>query len=253
MERERTVVTALIVLQLFLWLGFTVHRSPRFPGSLVGGVLAVSGAFLMVAFPVTYVAVKRIPRLQQQVTQRVPLGTLLTWHVYSGILGSILALLHTGHRFESNLGITLTAMMLLAVFSGYIGRHFLGQVSLELHEKQDLLSKLETEYNQTAAALARHPEPAVLAVASHGIWSWILRRVLMAKAVPGQASGEISNRAVDLAESIADLEYAIKTHELLKRRSAWWLKVHIATSVAFYMLLALHIWAAVHFGLRWFA
>lgn len=43
-ERDRIVATGLVVLMLLLWLGFLLHRSPRFPGSLWGGVLGVSGA-----------------------------------------------------------------------------------------------------------------------------------------------------------------------------------------------------------------
>jgi hypothetical protein len=62
----------------------------------------------------------------------------------------------------------------------------------------------------------------------------------------------LSHRAVRLAESMADLEYAIKMHELLKRRFAMWLKLHIASSIVFYVLLALHVWAGIYFGLRWF-
>ena len=46
-ERERLVVSGLVVLLLIFWLGFLVHRSPSFAGSLWGGVLCVSGAVLM--------------------------------------------------------------------------------------------------------------------------------------------------------------------------------------------------------------
>ena len=56
-----------------------------------------------------------------------------------------------------------------------------------------------------------------------------------------------------LAESMADLEYAIKTHETFKRWFAAWLKLHIVISLILYGLLALHIWAGIHFGLRWFS
>jgi len=253
MERERTVITGLIVLQLVLWLGFAVHRSPRFPGSPIGVLLAVAGALLMVLFSVVYAAVKCIPALKQLVTRRVPLRRLLAWHVYTGILGSILALVHTGHRFESTLGIALTAMMLLTVLSGYVGRHLLGYVSLELHEKQDLLNTLATLYNQTVAELARQPDPIVTFAASHGLFSRLLSRSLVPATVPGQGTAALSYRAVHLAESIADLEYAIKTHELLKRRCARWLQVHIATSCTFYSLLLLHIGSGIYFGLRWFS
>ena len=60
-------------------------------------------------------------------------------------------------------------------------------------------------------------------------------------------------RALDLAESLADLEYAIQTHETFRRLFGRWLRVHIVISLFLYVLLGLHVWAAVHYGLRWFA
>ena len=76
-ERERIVVIGLIVLMLILWLGFLVHRSPRFPGSAWGGTLGVAGALLML-WPLGYSVVKRVPALKAAVTLRVPMRTLLT-------------------------------------------------------------------------------------------------------------------------------------------------------------------------------
>ena len=252
-ERERTVVTALIALQLLLWLGFAVHRSPRFPGSVAGAVLAISGAALMVLPSLVYVAVKRIPSLKRRITARVPLRKLLTWHVYGGILGSVLAILHTGHRFESRLGIALTGLMLLVVLSGYIGRHFLGQVSLERREQQSLLGQLVTAYNEIAGRLAAQPQRLVAVAGSQNRWFRLRHRFSVAGSVADDNSFALAYRATELAGSIADLEYAIKTHELLKRRLSVWLIVHIAASVLFYGLLGLHIWASIYFGLRWLA
>ena len=54
-----------------------------------------------------------------------------------------------------------------------------------------------------------------------------------------------------LAESVADLEYSIRTHELLVRWFSLSLKVHIILSVAMYALLAAHIASGIYFGLRW--
>jgi hypothetical protein len=62
--------------------------------------------------------------LKKVVTQRVSMRTLLTWHIYAGIVGPILAILHTGHKFNSSLGIALTAMMILVTLSGFVGRSF---------------------------------------------------------------------------------------------------------------------------------
>jgi len=55
-----------------------------------------------------------------------------------------------------------------------------------------------------------------------------------------------------LADAIADVEYAIKTHATFKRWFAAWLAFHIITSVMLYVLLGLHVWSGIHFGLRWF-
>ena len=252
MTRERKMLSSLIALLLVLWLGFIVHSSPRFPGSVAGGVLAISGASLMVLFSLAYAAAKRLPWLHQAISKRGAMRGIMTWHVYTGAVGAMLALLHSGHRFESNLGIALTTLMLLTSLSGYVGMHLLAQVSLELREKQDLLSKLETVYNEAVNALARNPDPLVVAAASHGFWSVLgLRRAVFA------ASGDLdsetsSRRAVHAAESIAEVEYSITSHQRFKRLSALWLKLHIVTALGFYILLALHIWAGIHFGLRWF-
>jgi hypothetical protein len=250
-ERERIVVLGLVGFVLLLWLGFAVHRSPRFPGSPAGGVLGVAGALLMV-WPLGYSAVKRVAVVKQWVTRRVRMRTLLAWHVYTGLVGATLAILHTGHRFTSPLGMVLTGAMLVAVLTGFMGRYFLGQISRELREKQDLLMKMQESYRQTAEEISRAREPAVAAAASRGA----LRRLAMKIFAPEEEVAEsglaLSYRAVRLAESMADLEYAIKTHELLKRRFALWLDLHIAASIVFYVLLALHVWAGIYFGLRWF-
>ena len=63
----------------------------------------------------------------------------------------------------------------------------------------------------------------------------------------------LSARAIYLTDAIADVEYAVKTHETMKKIFAWWLKLHIVISSMLYLLLAFHIWAEIHFGLRWFA
>lgn len=124
-ERERLIVSGLVVLMLVTWLGFVLHRSPDFAGSAWGGVLAVSGS----------------------------------------------------------------------------------------------------------------PQP----------WRWWLGAWLMPAASPELA------RVVRLTESIADLEYAIASNETFKRGFGLWLKFHIVISFVLYGLLGLHVWAAIHFGLRWFS
>ncbi|MEO6037451.1 MAG: hypothetical protein ABIQ93_03490 [Saprospiraceae bacterium] len=251
MKNERIIIGGLFMLQIILWLGFLVHRSPSFPGSLTGGLLAVAGALLLIVPPLIYSATKRIAFFKRIIRTRISLGTLLNWHVYTSIVGAILAILHTGHRFESNLGIWLTAMLLLTVLSGFIGRYFLGFSSGELQEKKDLLNRLATEYNQIVGQLAMQPNAEVVYAASRHTVSHALNSVVGVKTLRPDGKSPLSIRALRLAESIADLEYAIKTFDLLKRRTARWLKMHIITSGAFYVLLILHVWSAIYFGLKY--
>jgi hypothetical protein len=250
-ERERLVVSGLVVLLLLLWLGFLVHRDPRFAGSFWGGVLGVSGAVLMLV-PLAYSLVKRVKWVRERLWRRVTMRTLLAWHIYSGILGPILALLHTGHKFNSPLGIALTAMMMLVVLSGFTGRYLMSYFTHELLEKKQMLDALKAAYDQTAGELAHKPDQAVLL----GIFSGFFSRVLAGFFIPSPAAAPggmaAPVRALRLAESMADLEYAVKTHETFKRWFARWLKFHIVISAILYVLLGLHVWSEIHFGLRWF-
>ncbi len=250
-ERHRIAVTGLVVLMLTLWLGFLVHRSPRFPGSLAGGILGVSGATLMLV-PLIYSIVKRVTPLKRLATKAVPMRTLLSWHIYVGIVGPILALLHTAHKFDSALGIALTAMMLIVVLSGFTGRYLMSQISEDLREKKNLQAALLQQYQETAAAVARRPEMAPMFSALSSFSRWLRTYLLVPSYGVQSAAADLYVRAVDLAESIADLQYAVEMDELFKSWFSRWLKFHIALSAMLYVLLGLHIWAEVHFGIRWF-
>lgn len=251
-ERERLVVSGLVVLLLLLWLGFLVHRDTRFAGSLWGGVLSVSGAVLMLV-PLAYMMVKRIAPLKKLMTRYASMRTLLAWHIYAGVLGPILVLLHTGHKFESTLGIVLTAMTILVVLSGFTGRYLMSQFSQTIREKKEMLTQMELAYRATATELAAHPEQAAVIRPLSGFLTRLVAGffVVAGGTSPGATSASV--RALRLAESIADVEYAVKTHEAFKRWFAAWLKFHIVISFFLYGLLALHVWSGIHFGLRWFA
>lgn len=235
-ERERAVVSGIFAVLLVAWLGFFVHRSPRFPGSATGAAFGIGGALLMLV-PLAYVIVKRVPKLRALVTKRVSLRTLLAWHVYAGIVGPLLALVHTGHRFDSTLGIALTATMLILVVSGYVGNYLYAYTSRELHEKRSMLVRLQMELEKARAEL----QPGALAHV--GALSF-----LAAGAVGLDAP---SLRAVRIIDAIADVELAIRARSLFERWFRRWLWLHIALSVVLYALLAAHVWAGIYYGLRW--
>jgi hypothetical protein len=242
-ERERIVVTGVLSVLVLAWLGFFVHRSPRFAGSGVGAVFGIAGAALMLV-PLAYPIVKRIPYLNARITKHVSMQSLLTLHVYTGILGPVLAIIHTGHKFDSLLGITLTAVMLLVVVSGFIGRYLLNYVNQDIKDKLVLLQTARGDLDSAWGILENSP------VKMRGLPKAPLLAAGLASLGLDLSSGGPAGEVTRIAESVADLEYAIRTHELFKRWCRRWLMMHIILSVILYVLLGLHIWAAFNFGLR---
>ena len=137
-NRERFIVSSIFAVLVFAWLGFLLHVSPRFAGSGLGAVFGISGAVLMLV-PLVYVFVKRIPFFKERVTKYVSLQTWLSIHIYTGIVGALLAIIHTGHKYASPLGIALTATMLLVVVTGFVLRYLTPFVNLDLKDKLLLL------------------------------------------------------------------------------------------------------------------
>ncbi|HAT7049461.1 hypothetical protein SDC14_00040 [Legionella pneumophila serogroup 1] len=247
----RMMVLGLVLLMLITWLGFSVHVSPRFAGSFWGGVFGVSGSILML-IPLFYLFIKRISFLKNWVTQYVSMNTLLSWHIYTGIIGSILVLIHTGHKFNSALGIALTATTLIVTISGFIGRYLMGFMTHEIDEKKAILVGLQRQYQIVAQELQSstysNQNIGKISLMRARFLLWLLEDTAFENHLI--KSAEI--RALSLAETISELEYAIRFHEYFKRVFQKWLACHIITALALYVLLGLHVWSGIYFGLRWF-
>lgn len=251
-EKEKIVVSGLVLLMVLAWLGFPLHQANRFAGSFWGGIAGVTGAVLMLV-PLAYLIVKRIKKMKQFVTKHVSMRTLLAWHIYAGVVGPILVIIHSGHKYESTLGIALTAMTLLVVISGFIGRYLMSGFAKEIREKNAMLVELQGAYEEAFIAVESDPEMARNLRPFSGFFS----RLAAGFFVPESSTGPLAAKGrsftlLRLAESIADVEYAIRTHEHFKQWFGSWLKLHIALSFLLYGLLFVHIYYAVYFGLRWF-
>lgn len=240
-EHDAAVVTGLVLIVLVVLAGSLVHVSPRFAGSATGGFFGVSGALLMLV-PLAYSLVKRVKPLRARVTRHVTMRTLLAWHIYAGLLGPLLVLAHSGHKFESVLGVALTGLTLIVVLSGYVGRYLMRYIGQEVREKRALATQLHEAYD---ALSSRH-------VGAGSAYADAYRSSLGGGGGPGQPSVS-SHTVADLVASIADVELAIRSHQVLKSWFTRWLRLHIVLSAALYVLLAFHVWAGVHFGLRWFS
>lgn len=215
------MVSALVAVLLVLWLGFFVHASPDFAGSLWGTALGVFAALGMIV-AAGYGLVKRSAGLRRAAAARGGMARLLQWHVLLGAGAAIAALLHAAHKFESPLGVVLTALMLAVVVSGFGGRYLRTLAGEDVRDLRNDLETLRLEYRRRTGELAHEAAPAAAGV-----------------------------QALELVESMADLEYGLAAQERLQRLLALWLRLHLWLSLGFFALLALHVWAAFEFALRW--
>lgn len=248
-ERESTVFAGLVTVLLVTWLGFLVHRSPGFPGSLAGHAIGIVGASMMLV-PLLYLVVKRVNWVKRVIIKRWPMRTLLAWHIYAGILGPILVLVHTGHRFESALGIALTSTTLVVAISGFVGRFLMKRIQGDLHELEETMDQLEggrasllAEIGEAVEIGGRRPRTR----APTAIWLAFFTDSDADAAPPS----DLARRAVRLAEAQADIETAVGVQRRIKWAFGHWLRVHIVISLVLYILMGLHVWATIHFGLRW--
>lgn len=226
-NQDRIIATVILSILVALWLGFLVHRSPFFAGSFLGGVFGIVGAAFML-MPLVYTAIKRNATLRRAFTKKNSFGSVLQAHVYFGLIGALLAIMHSGHKFQSVLGVSLTATLLLSVFTGFIGQCYLRYVAENIREKKMQLDGLWRLLDGQYWVYAQGPAPR------------------------GTGTAKAGAELLQVASAAADLQYSVLFQERVRKAFNAWLSAHIAFSMVFYLLLALHIWAGIYFGLRWF-
>lgn len=239
-ERGDILLALLVSLIVIFPLGFMIHVSPRFPGSLAGGALGIL-AVLMMLLTIPYVAVKHIGSVDRYLSKHIGQPTLLAVHIYAGVLAPLLALLHAAHKFGSPLGVMLTGLLLLVVVSGFIGRYLLAELGRALRGRKSELSALKAAYLNLPARPSGEPtSPRELAR-----FARVFFRRDGAPAMP--APGD----RVALATALSDSEYAVRAEEATSSLFQQWRLLHIVAGAILYGLIILHVSAAIYYGLRW--
>lgn len=221
---EKVIVGGLLTALAIIVPLFLFHVDPQFPGSFIGSLFGIAAAtlFLLLLF---YSVIKHQPWIKERLKNSLPLSTILSFHVYAGAIGALLGIIHTGHKFQSPIGITLVILMLIVVTTGFVGRYYLAQIGRELSNQQQELSVLRNRYDSLALAASNLEDQAVV-----------------------DPSG-ISLK--QLIGAISDLEFSITARDMLKKSFGRWLALHIVAAILMYAVLALHIWSSIYYGLRW--
>lgn len=111
-----SLVTAALITALYVMVITWTHSVPA-AGSLFGHLIGILGFILMLMTEVLYSIRKR--------SRRARWGSMESWlqfHIFTGLVGPYMVLLHTSWKFNGLAGAT-TVLTIIIVISGFVGRY----------------------------------------------------------------------------------------------------------------------------------
>jgi hypothetical protein len=234
------------------------HGAPR-PGGLIGLTLGIVGFALMLCTETLYSLRKRWHGFNVG-----PLSVWLRWHVFTGIVGPCLVLLHSAGRCRGLAGVllVLTAVMLV---SGFIGRYIYTAVPRTLDGAQAGADQLQGEIARVekglqtlgieplgaaALALAREPPPPGWQAVLGRPWlRWRRRRRLRQALRKLRAANR--TRANLLARHLTELyrlQLQMAALAAVRRLMSVWHALHVPLGGVVFTLAFLHVGGALYYS-----
>ena len=229
------------------------------PGSFVGHSIGILGFLMMLSTETLYSLRKHWPNFNY--------GRMSIWlqaHVFTGLVGPYLVLLHSGWKFNGLAGV-LTLMTGLVVLSGLIGRYIYtaaprnlegAEVAVfELEEKIEMADRKlkEQGFDQLGdavlAAATDHPGQGWWLVVARPFVRWRQRRRLrdeIAKLDPRRRA-----KAAKLETIVAErqrLQMEIDSLDVTRRLLAMWHLIHIPLSAALFAVAFIHVFGAMYYA-----
>jgi hypothetical protein len=249
------LVFALVaVIGITLWYILQAqHGVPR-SSSLVGHSLGIVGFLMMLSSETLYSLRKRVHRFSLG-----PMSYWLQLHIFTGIVGPYLVLLHAAGKFNGLAGV-LTLLIVVMVVSGFVGRYIYTAVPRTLDGAEVAVRALEEQIasaDRQLQSLGIQLPPAALAAAPASGWMlvlgrgwlrwhnrWHLRQSLRELNIGSRAKAQLLRL---LAERY---RMQLQIHSLagLRRSLALWHVFHIPLGVVVFTLAFCHIGAALYFA-----
>jgi hypothetical protein len=264
-NRELWLASFTIIIVTFCYL-FVVGALSQVPpaSQLFGHALGIIGFILMLLTETLYSIRKRSRNARWG-----RMSDWLTFHIYTGIVGPYLVLLHSSWKFHGLAGV-LTLMTVLVVASGFIGRYIYTSIPRTVDEveiESDLIMRqilaVEAELNQRMKA-----EPAAIKASTS--------KLTAQQPITGSAGQLFLTRAwLDWQERrqwqslkkhsapaerahIVELERLARRRDTLKRQMAslalarrlfaLWHAIHIPLGMLLFVAAFIHIAAAIYFA-----
>jgi hypothetical protein len=227
--------------------------------SLLGYGLGTVGFLLMLSTETLYSLRKRVPGFT--------LGRTSHWlrvHIFTGIVGPYLVLLHSAGRFHGLAG-ALTLVTLIMVASGFVGRYIytavprtLDGVELAVRDLGERIAGADRQLqtlgvqllDKEALALATEvPQNGWLLVLGRK-WLWWRQQRRLRRAMRTLDAGG-RTQAAQLQQLLAErnrLQMQINSLAVTRRLLALWHVIHVPLGVVLFTLAFIHIGAALYFA-----
>jgi hypothetical protein len=262
-ELLSALVAVLFITLIYLWMNVLLKSVPS-ASSFYGHSMGIVGFTLMLLTEVLYSLRKR-----SRLARWGPMSTWLQFHIFTGIVGPYLVLLHSSWKFNGVAGV-LTLMTAIIVISGFFGRYIYTSVprsidglALEKEELENQISLVETNLKVLLAegtgpmpALAYPLESSSADMTSgarlifgreiHALQQWISRRLAYRRLDP-----EVRPKAEQL-EVLLSRRDALRRQagslQAARRLLSIWHTIHIPIGLGLFALAVVHIVAAIYYS-----
>lgn len=234
------------------------------PGNLFGHLFGIVGFGMMLATETLYSLRKR--------SRSARLGRMSAWlqfHIFTGIVGPWMVLLHTSFKFNGLAG-AVTLLTIIVVFSGFVGRYIYTAVPrtadgriLEIGQLEGHINNIHQEltaFSDTEPSLSQYSKPSSLTSQSSNLSSILmlfgrafddLRYQINSwmQAARSNPSDKARHRKLrKLLDRQRILERQISSIAAARRALSIWHTVHVPIGVALFITATIHIGAAIYYS-----
>jgi len=257
LHREITLAFIAILVITGIYLGFASRPTLPESSGLIGHGIGIVGFLLMLATETLYSIRKRATRARW--------GRMQTWlqfHIFTGIVGPYLVLLHSAFAFRGLAGI-VTLMMAVVVLSGFVGRYIYTAVPrtpegaiVAYQELEQALADAERELQQLAPQEApsmlqefeKSPD-GVGIVFGRTLLRWRANIAWRRRLRKADAKTREHMLQVDsLRKRRNDLLIQVRSNEVARRMLSVWHSVHVPIGISLFVAAFVHIVAALYYA-----
>lgn len=223
---------------------FMAYPFESFSGSIPGHALGIAGTVMMF-LALIYPYRKRILKKKSKQNPLMP-------HVYFGLVGASLVVIHSGHKHASTVGVLIFIATLLVVLSGIVGKMLYAKVSRTLRGHRADIEMLTHFFQDRRKTAGLDLDACRLVFERENFPAWEGEyddnKPEGVDAADARARCQVLG---ELVEAMVDKEAAISVFSKTQKYFSFWSNVHIFSTYFLFAMIGVHVLTTLYYGLRW--